>query len=192
MRIVGGAHRGRSLVAPAGRHVRPTSDRARESLFNRLAHGGYGEGGLSPVAGARVLDAFCGSGALGLEALSRGAVHATFMDNARPALDCARANAADLGEADRCDFRLADANGPPPAGDPASLVFLDPPYGRGLAAGALVALASAGWLAPAALCTVEVGREEGFAPPESFDLLDERTTGAARILILRYGASAPS
>ena len=186
MRIVGGAHRGRPLAAPAGRDVRPTSDRARESLFNRLAHGGYGAGGVSAVANARVLDAFAGSGALGLEALSRGAIHAIFMDTSRLALDCAQANASTLGETGRCEFRVADVTRPPPARDAVDLIFLDPPYGSGLAGDALAALAAAGWLRPGALATVEVGREESFDPPPGFNLLDGRATGAARIVILRY------
>ena len=187
MRIVGGRHRGRRLDAPAGHDVRPTGDRARESLFNRLAHGGYGAGGVSALADARVLDAFCGSGALGLEALSRGAAHATFMDTFRAALDCAEANARALGETPHCVFRLADATRPPPPADPVALAFLDPPYGSGLAGPALDALTAAGWLAAAALVTVEIGRDERFSTPDRFDLLDERATGAARILILRGG-----
>ena len=186
MRIVGGQHRGRRLAAPAGRDVRPTSDRARESLFNRLVHGGYGAGGASPLAGARVLDAFCGSGALGLEALSRGAAHATFMDTSAAALDCVRANAEALGEGARSTYRAADATRPPLAPDAVSLAFLDPPYGTGLAATALAALAAAGWLAPAALAAVEVGRDEPLEPPARFEALDERATGAARLLILRF------
>lgn len=187
MRIVGGRHRGRRLAAPPGRDVRPTSDRARESLFNRLAHGGYGAGGASPLADARVLDAFCGSGALGLEALSRGAAAAAFMDSSRAALDCARANAAALGVAESCLFLMADAARPPQSEAPVSLVFLDPPYGSNLAMPALVALANAGWLAAGALAAVEIGRDDAVDALDRFELLDDRVTGAARILILRFG-----
>lgn len=187
MRIVGGVHRGRRLTAPPGDTVRPTSDRARESLFNRLAHRGDGPGGTSVIAGARVLDAFCGSGALGLEALSRGAAHASFMDTDRRVLDCAWENAAALGETDRCAFFQADAVHPPPAGDAASLVLLDPPYASGLAGPALAALAAAGWIAPGAVCAVEVARDGEFVPPAEFMVLDERQTGAARIWLLRHG-----
>lgn len=186
MRVVGGAHKGRRLVAPEGRDVRPTSDRARESLFNRLVHGGYGPGGVSPVVDAVVLDMFCGSGALGLEALSRGAARTIFMDLSRTALDCARANAASLGETDRCEFLLAEATRPPPPRQQAALVFLDPPYGSGLGEPALEALAASGWLAAGALSTVEIGRDEVFATPDGFAELDARQTGAARIVILRY------
>jgi 16S rRNA (guanine966-N2)-methyltransferase len=186
MRVVAGAHKGRQLVAPAGRDVRPTSDRARESLFNRLVHGGYGSGGVSPVVDAVVLDMFCGSGALGLEALSRGAARAIFIDLSRPALDCARANAATLDETGRCEFLLGEATRPPPPRQQATLVFLDPPYGSGLETPALQALATSGWLTPGAIAAVEIGRDEVFEVPPGFTELDARQTGAARIIILRF------
>ena len=130
MRITAGDHRGRRLAVPAGRDVRPTSDRARQALFNILEHGGLGEGGGSPVRGAHVLDAFAGSGALGLEALSRGAASATFMDTAAPALDAIRRNVEACREEENAEILRADATRPPRPRVPCTFAFLDPPYTR--------------------------------------------------------------
>lgn len=187
MRIVGGALKGRRLEAPSGAHVRPTSDRARESLFNRLMHGSHGPGGVSPVPAAVVVDAFCGTGALGLEALSRGAASATFVDRDRQVLAVARANAAALGVEDTCRFVAADATRPPAAAAPATLLFLDPPYDSGLALPALEALADRGWMAAGAVICLEVAADDPLAAPAGFVDLDSRVTGAARIMLLRYG-----
>jgi 16S rRNA (guanine966-N2)-methyltransferase len=189
MRIVAGRLRGRRLDAPAGLDTRPTADRTRQALFDLLEHGHLRAGGGSAVVDAVVLDAFSGTGALGLEALSRGAAEASFMDISRPALDCARANAAALGVAG--NFILADAANPPRARRAADLVFLDPPYDQGLARPALEALAAAGWIAPSAIVSLEIsGRENaGFRPPAGFEAFAERRYGKARILLLR---AAPS
>jgi len=188
MRIIAGKYRGRRIDAPDGLPVRPTADRAREALFNILAHGGLSADGTSPLIGARVLDAFAGSGALGLEALSRGASQATFMDSERAALETVRRNAERLGETSASVALIrADAADPPPAPAPCTIAFLDPPYGSGLAAPALAALAGAGWLAPGALCVVELSaKEEPPAPPAGFSLRDDRRYGAARVLFLDY------
>lgn len=185
MRIVAGSLKGRRLAAPAGRDIRPTADRTRQALFDVLEHGHLIEGGGSAVVDALVLDAFCGTGALGLEALSRGAAEATFMDSNRAALDCTRANAKALGVLG--SFILADATNPPRSRKPASLVFLDPPYGANLGAAALTALLAAGWMAPNAIVSIEMlGRELSlFAPPPGFARVDERRYGKARILLLR-------
>jgi 16S rRNA (guanine966-N2)-methyltransferase len=185
VRIVGGRHRGRRLLAPTGRDVRPTSDRTRESLFNILAHSGWGPDDGSPIDGAVVLDAFCGTGALALEALSRGAARALFLDKARSSLDIARRNADDLRETASCRFVLGDAVKPPPAPDAADLVFLDPPYGQDLAPPSLAGLARSGWIAPACLCVVEVGADDPFTPPDGFAPLDERSYSQARVIFLR-------
>lgn len=187
MRIVGGRHRGRRLLAPAGHDVRPTSDRTRESLFNILAHSGWGPDGDNPLTGAIVLDAFCGTGALALEALSRGAAQALFLDKARTSLDTARRNAAELREEANCRFVTGDATRPPPAPAAATLVFMDPPYGQDLAPPALAALARAGWIAPDALCVVEVGADDPFTLPAGFEALDERAYSQARIIFARFG-----
>lgn len=188
MRIIAGRHRGRRLEVPEGGAIRPTADRAREALFNILEHGGMTADGTSPLAGARVLDAFAGSGALGLEALSRGAAHATFMDRDRAALEIVRRNAETLGEGQATVALLrADASTPAPAGQPCSVVFLDPPYGKGLAVPALTALAAHGWLAKDAVAIIELSSKEAAPkPPDGFATLDDRAYGAARLLFWRY------
>jgi 16S rRNA (guanine966-N2)-methyltransferase len=185
LKIVGGKHRGRALEAPEGEDVRPTSSRAREALFNILAHASWHEDGTSPLVDARVLDAFAGSGALGLEALSRGAAHATFLDNDARSIRLIGDNVRKLGEAASAKVVRADATRPPPAREFCTLVFLDPPYRSGLAAPALAALAEAGWLAPGAVVTVELAHNEDIVPPPGFDQIDERRYGAAKIVILR-------
>ena len=189
LRIVGGVHRGRRLVAPAGEAVRPTSDRAREALFNILSHGRFAAEG-SPFAGRPVLDAFAGTGALGLEALSRGASAAAFIENGRDALAALRRNIAVLGEEDRAHILAGDATRPPRAAMVCAVAFLDPPYRSGLAAPALAALARAGWLMPEALAVVEVAAREELPMPPGFEALDERVYGAARLVFLRYNGTA--
>jgi 16S rRNA (guanine966-N2)-methyltransferase len=184
MRIIAGRHRGRSLKAPLGPAVRPTSDRAREALFDILAHGRFAD---RPVfEEARVLDAFAGTGAFGLEALSRGAARATFIEKDRAALAVLRANLAALGETRNATVLPSDALRPPPAPAPVALAFLDPPYGEDLAAPALTALAAARWFAPGALVVVEVASRRRFTPPAGFTALEERRYGAARLVFLRF------
>ncbi len=184
MRIVAGRHRGRRLVAPEGVDVRPTSDRVREALFNILLHAPFAGGGDWTLADVRVLDAFAGSGALGLEALSRGAGQVTFMDMDTAALAAIRRNAAALGETGNAHILRADPTQPPPADAACRLVLMDPPYGSGLAAAALVSLAEQGWIGPGAVCAIELGREEAFDPPTGFMERDARSYGAARLVFL--------
>src|SRR5947199_727855 len=145
MRIVGGRLRGRALAAPRSQAIRPTADRLREALFNILVHA-YGD----PVAGARVLDLFAGTGALGIEALSRGAAFALFVDDAAEARALLRENIATLGlgGVTRIFRRDATRLGPAHPVEPFSLVFLDPPYGKGLSEKAIVSAHAGGWLAP--------------------------------------------
>ncbi|HJQ58865.1 MAG TPA: 16S rRNA (guanine(966)-N(2))-methyltransferase RsmD [Vineibacter sp.] len=187
-RIGAGAHRGRKLLVPPGAAVRPTASRARESLFNILMHADLTGDGTSPLPDARVLDAFAGSGALGLEALSRGAAHATFIDNAPEAVRAIGENVRTLGEAARVRLIRTDATQPQtaPAGAACDLAFLDPPYRSGLGGPALAALARAGWLAAGALCVLEVGAGEDLDPPPGFGVLDARRYGAAKLVFLRY------
>ncbi len=187
MRIVGGKHRGRTLSAPPGRDVRPTSDRTRQALFNILAHCDWGPDGESPLDGAVVLDAFCGTGALALEALSRGAQRAVLLDMARGSLDSARANAAALGESANARVLRGDATKPPPPAEPVTLAFLDPPYGRGLGEKALSALSAGGWFAPEALVILEEAASAAVTVPEGFTPLDERVYGDTRVTFLRWG-----
>jgi len=184
MRIVGGRHRGRRLVAPSGDTVRPTSDRAREALFNILSHGRFAAAGL-PFAGQPVLDGFAGTGALGLEALSRGASAVVFIETEREALAALRRNIATLGEEDSAHVMTGDATRPPRAPMRCALAFLDPPYRSGLAAPALAALAAAGWLSEDALAVAEVAAREPLPVPDGFSLVDERVYGAARLVFLR-------
>jgi len=189
LRIVGGVHRGRRLTAPPGETVRPTSDRAREALFNILSHGQFAAEGL-PFAGRPVLDAFAGTGALGLEALSRGASAAVFIENGREALAALRHNIAALGEEDHAHIVAGDATRPPRGALVCTVALLDPPYRSGLAAPALSALAKAGWLMPGALTIVEVAAREELLAPAGFAVIDERVYGAARLVFLRYDGAA--
>jgi 16S rRNA (guanine966-N2)-methyltransferase len=177
MRIVAGAWRGRRLVAPKGLETRPTSDRMRQALFDMLLHAPWG--GASLIEGAMVLDVFAGTGALGLEALSRGAAKAVFVERAAPALAALRANVASLGAVSRCEVLAVDALHVP-AGERADLVFLDPPYGHGLIERALQRLRAVGRVSAESLIVAETGCDE---PPLVVDPLTERTHGAARVTI---------
>jgi 16S rRNA (guanine966-N2)-methyltransferase len=187
MRIVAGSLKGRAIVVPPGHDIRPTSDRAREALFNRLAHGGFGAGGSSILADALVLDAFCGTGALGFEALSRGARAVTFIDSSQKSLNVARENAEQFGVAKQCNFVRMAFPAVPVASQKHGLVFLDPPYASDLTAPSFGALAAGGWLAPDALCSIErPSKEPVLNPPEGFSMMDDRRYGAARIQLFRY------
>ncbi|MBK19780.1 MAG: 16S rRNA (guanine(966)-N(2))-methyltransferase RsmD [Rhodospirillaceae bacterium] len=184
MRIVGGKHRGRHLIAPQGRELRPTSDRVRESVFNILTQGGEILGRRDWVRDANVLDGFAGTGALGLEAVSRGASHATLFDNQETALRCSRENLAALGD-DNVDIIFADCLHPRKTDKPCSLIFLDPPYGLGLTASALAALDEAHWIALDALVVIELDRAEAFEPIPGYSIIDERHYGKAKILFVQ-------
>lgn len=185
MRIVGGKHKGRSLVAPSGKDTRPTSDRVRESIFNILAHG-FEDLDLNDIT---VVDVFAGTGALGLEAVSRGARHATFIDFSRAALETVKKNASGLGEWRNCMALKIDANQmamPPRAAKaPCGLAFLDAPYEKELTVPALLGLVNRGWVKPGAIVIVEIGAKEEFEPPRHYEQLDERRYGAARVVFLQ-------
>ncbi len=184
MRIIAGRHRGRRLTAPPGDATRPTADRVRQALFDMLWHAPWA--GRAVLDEARVLDAFAGTGALGLEALSRGAAHATFLDSAKPALAAIRANIAACREEARATILPADATKPPRAPAPCSLVFLDPPYADGLLGRSVAALAAAGWIAPGALVVAEsAAAMDPPALPEGFEALAERQHGPARVGVFR-------
>jgi len=180
MRIVAGAWRGRALIAPTGQATRPTADRVRQALFDMLLHAPWG--GRDVVESARVLDAFAGTGAFGLEALSRGAAHATFLEQDRAALAALRANVGACRAEDRTAVLAVDVLAAP-AGDGCGLVFLDPPYGRDLVPRAMDRLRATGWIAPGALVVAETGRDE--ALPDLGALLAERVHGAARVTVWR-------
>jgi 16S rRNA (guanine966-N2)-methyltransferase len=182
MRIVGGRLRGRPLAGPKSLAIRPTADRLRESLFNILAHA-YGD----PVTGARVLDLFAGTGALGIEALSRGAAFALLVDDDAEARALIRENvtALGLGGVTRIFRRDATKLGSAHPIEPFSLAFLDPPYGQGLAAAALGAARDGGWLAPGALLVVEEAAKSAFAPPLSFSELERRVYDDTQFVLCR-------
>ncbi|MCW8306234.1 16S rRNA (guanine(966)-N(2))-methyltransferase RsmD [Acidiphilium sp. PA] len=176
-RIIAGAWRGRALGAPQGLTTRPTAGRVRQALFDMLMHAPWAEGA---VDGNTVLDVFAGSGALGLEALSRGAANATFIDNNRAAMDMIRRNIAACNATDRARLVPADALNPP-QGSPHGLILLDPPYGNDLIPRAIAALDKTGWIAPDALIAAEFGRSDPL--PYGIEPLAERTHGAARLVI---------
>ena len=190
MRIIGGRFRGKQLAAPGkagggAAHLRPTADRVREALFNLLAHGDYGD--PPPPEGWRVLDLFAGTGALGLEALSRGAVRVQFVDDHGPSRALIRRNIEALDVIGETKIYRRDATRLGACrGEPYDLVFLDPPYGTDLGARALASAAEGGWLAPGALVVTESAADQKKAPePEGFERLDERIYGETRITILR-------
>jgi 16S rRNA (guanine966-N2)-methyltransferase len=182
MRITGGEWRGRKLAVPEGQSVRPTSDMVRQAIFNILQSHDY-------PRGAFVIDAFCGTGALGLEALSRGAERCVFMDKDKQSLSFARRNVMNVKADERCLFLQCDVAHPPPIGDlaePVDLLFLDPPYRMGLVHSSVIALAAAGWLASGAVCIAECEKDQtAFAPP-GFTLMDDRVYGSTRVLFSRY------
>src|ERR1700675_1307181 len=185
MRIVGGRLGGRTLAGPKSQAIRPTSDRLRESLFNILAHG-HGD----PVTGARVLDLFAGTGALGLEAMSRGARFALFIDDGAEARALMRQNveALGLGGVTRVFRRDATKLGAAHPVEPFALAFLDPPYGQGLAEKALSSARAGGWLTGDALVVVEEAAKAGFAAPEGFEELERRNYDDTVLIVLRHRA----
>lgn len=186
MRIIGGRMRGLGLASVGkgdpGAHLRPTSDRVRESLFSMLDGGRFGD----PVAGASVLDLFAGTGALGLEAMSRGATHVRFVENGRAALKILSDNIAKARVEDETDVIRVDATRLGGCDIPSTLVFLDPPYGKSLGEKALSTCAKKGWLAKDALVVWEEASEQ--IPPPGFQLIETRRFGQSWITFLTYQA----
>jgi 16S rRNA (guanine966-N2)-methyltransferase len=187
VRIVSGQYRGKAIVTPPGDTTRPTSDRARQAVFNILEHAAW----APPLHGARVIDLFAGSGALGLEALSRGAAFCLFVETDDAARGAIRENVDAFGLFGQTRVHRRDATdlGLPPssAGGPFNLAFLDPPYAKGLGEKALAQLIAGGWLAPGAIVMLERGREEPDPTPEGYERLDARDYGAARVFFFRLG-----
>ena len=181
MRIIAGAWRGRSIEAPPGMTTRPTSDRAREGLFSMLASR------IGSFEDLRVADLFAGTGALGLEALSRGAAHCTFVEQDRKAVTMLERNLAKLGGADRADIRAQSVEHVPAPARPVDILFMDPPYDSGLAQPTLARIARGAWLALGAWVSVEHGP---IAPnvPAGLEIDTERRFGKANILLLRRTA----
>lgn len=190
MRIVAGRFKKAHLAGPAAgdASLRPTSDRLRETLFNILAHRSDGD----PVAGARVLDLFAGTGALGLEALSRGARFCLFVEDRAPARALIRRNIEALSLTGVTKLFRRDATRLGPAGIVGrfSLAFLDPPYGKGLAEKALASARDGGWLDPGAVIVVEEARTAGFTAPSGFTETDRRPGGDSELIFLSYGSAA--
>jgi 16S rRNA (guanine966-N2)-methyltransferase len=182
MRVVGGDLRGRTLAAPKSQAIRPTADRLRESLFNILTHA-YGD----PIGGARVLDLFAGTGALGIEALSRGAAFALFVDDGAEARALLRENVATLGLGGTTRIFRRDATklGPAHPIEPFSLVLLDPPYGKGLAEKALTSARDGGWLASEAVIVVEEAKKSAFASPQAFGEIERRGYDDTEFVVLK-------
>jgi 16S rRNA (guanine966-N2)-methyltransferase len=184
MRITGGKFGGRTLVAPRDARVRPTSDKVRQAIFNILLHNDFG----TVLEGARAADLFAGTGALGIEALSHGASFCLFVDDAAESRALIRENveALALTGASKIWRRDACLLGPMAAGagGPFELVFLDPPYHKGLIALALVSLRDGGWLADGALLVAEIAEDEDIPSTDGFRRLDERTYGDTRVLFL--------
>jgi 16S rRNA (guanine966-N2)-methyltransferase len=183
MRIVGGSLKGRSLRVPAGRTTRPTSERVREAIFNILVHGIEG----FAIEGARVLDLFAGTGALGLEALSRGARFCQFIEESADARGLIRRNADELGMIGRCKIWRRDATrlgraAPQPAFD---LVFADPPYEKAMGEKALASLVAGGWLAPQAVIVLEESSAAEIAPPAALSSIDRRVYGDTQVMFYR-------
>jgi 16S rRNA (guanine966-N2)-methyltransferase len=183
MRIIAGEWRGRRLEAPQGEATRPTSDRARETLFSMLVSR------IGSFEGLAVLDLFAGTGALGLEALSRGAAEAAFVERDREAVGALKSNIAKLGASGRAAVLIRPAEAPGSALRQYDIAFLDPPYGKGWAAKTLKALVDGNWLAPGALACAETARDETLAPI-GYECDAVRDVGKARLHIFRRSADA--
>jgi 16S rRNA (guanine966-N2)-methyltransferase len=182
MRVVGGRLRSRPIAGPKSSSIRPTADRLREALFNILIHG-YGD----PVTGARVLDLFAGTGALGIEALSRGAAYVLFVDDGAEARALLRENTQTLGLAGVTRIFRRDATrlGPVYPVEPFTLAFLDPPYGKGLGEQALTSAREGGWLVPGSIVVVEEAVASGFTAPAEYQELERRAYDDTEFVILR-------
>ncbi|SFK17556.1 16S rRNA (guanine(966)-N(2))-methyltransferase RsmD [Caulobacter sp. UNC279MFTsu5.1] len=185
MRIVSGRYRGKAIVTPSGDTTRPTSDRARQAVFNILEHAAW----APELNGARAIDLFAGSGALGLEAMSRGADFCLFVETDDAARGAIRENLEAFGLFGQARVHRRDATdlGPRPGsvGAPFDIAFLDPPYARGLGEKALDQLVAGGWLAPGAIVMFERGRDEADPAPAGFERLDARDYGAAKVFFFR-------
>jgi 16S rRNA (guanine966-N2)-methyltransferase len=187
MRITGGKHRGRPLSSPEGLQTRPTSDRTREAIFNIIMHAKWRPPGV--LEDGHILDLFAGTGALGLDALSRGAAQAIFVERDPAALRACEKNIGTLGAKSQSIVMRADATllGPRPAGyAPRTLVFLDPPYGKNLGAAALLNAAKKNWLAENAVCVLEMSKKAPEDTPSGFEMADERDYGIARVRFMIY------
>lgn len=183
-RIVAGTHRGRRLHMPKGRDIRPTTDRMRERLFSMLMHSRY-----PGMSDARVADLFAGTGALGLEALSRGAAHATFVEKARASADIIKSNIELLKQDKASRLILASAHNLPETAAPFDFIFMDPPYRQGHVTPTLKTILEKNWLAEKGVIICELAVDDNSEFPEMLDLIDERSQGQQRIVFLMHKQS---
>jgi len=179
MHIIAGKHRGRRIEAPEGKEVRPTTARTREAIFNILSHGEYGERG---VLQGRVADIFCGSGAMGLEALSRGASHVTFVDKNRISLEAVEFNVERFGEQANCKLLRADSSQLPTVKEAYDLLILDPPYHSGLGTKSLETALKGGWLHEGSVIVLELARKEEIKVPDGIAIDDVRDYGNTHMI----------
>jgi len=186
LNIIAGKHRGRKIETKRNATIRPTGSRTRGAVFNILMHGDFGINGNSPLIDKSIIDVFCGTGALGLEALSRGAAHVTFVDESSESITLARANATSMKEEGNAHFLRSDSTSLPAARKTCSLAFLDPPYNSGLAVKSLISLDKQGWLENGAIAVVELSHKEVLAPPAHYTIFDERKYGNTKIVFLKY------
>jgi len=184
MRIISGKYKGRKLETLTGKQLRPTMGVAREAIFNILSHGEFGVEGF--LDGCRVLDLFCGCGALAAEALSRGAEKAVLIDINQNHLDTARHNIRHMGEEANSIFIRADSSNPPPARVTCNLIFIDPPYKESLVNNTLQNLVKSNWLENQAIVVIETWKKEDIVMPEGFTEVHDRHYGNCRIRLLRW------
>ena len=179
-RIIAGSFRGRRLTVPDGTAIRPTTDRMRERVFSMLMHRRYPD-----MHGARVADLFAGTGVLGLEALSRGALHTTFVENSSSSIRCINANIATLGVSGEANILRISATALPDAAEPYDFIFIDPPYNKGLVEPTLDCLLSSNWIADGGVIICELGTSDELTLPGALEMIDERKQGAQRVLFLQ-------
>ncbi len=180
-RIISGHYRGRRLTVPEGRDIRPTTDRMRERLFSMLTHSRY-----PAMQDAKVLDLFAGTGALGLEALSRGAAHVTFVEKARASLACINGNIETLKAQEACTLMPLDASKLPPAKEAFDIIFMDPPYRQDLVSPTLGAILEGHWLAAGGVIVCEMATDDTSELPSSLQILDDRRQGQQRVIFLAH------
>lgn len=186
MHIFSGSLKGRKITSPKGKSVRPTSGRTREAIFNILTHGNFLSDSHTAVEDSRVLDLYCGSGALAFEAISRGASHAVLIDIENNNLETVRSNAQRMGIDAQITCIRSDSSNPPPARMACNLVFIDPPYKSGLAQKTLSNIAKSGWLSENAIIVMELEKREDVPIPEGFEIITERKYGITKIIVLRW------
>ena len=185
MRIISGKFRGRKILTYDSKSMRPTMSKAKEALFNILTHGGFGKDNANIINDSVVLDLYCGCGSLGLEAMSRGAKQAIFIDIDKNHLEVVEENAKNFGIIDHVSLIRADSSIPPQSHFACDLVFLDPPYNSGLIKKTLKNLINSGWLKEGSILVVESPKQEDLVLPEAFELIEQRKYGNCKISILK-------